>query len=72
MLVYIFLPVYNEEALLDNLLREIYDEFKKKNIQFNLVAVNDGSTDGTANVLEQYKTNHNLSLPSKNHYHDIF
>ena len=25
----------------------------------DLVAVNDGSTDGTANVLEQYKTNHN-------------
>ena len=55
-LVSIIVPVYNCEKYvaecLDSILRQTYENFE-------LIVVNDGSTDGTANILEAYSQSDN-------------
>tara|TARA_B110000483_G_scaffold183953_1_gene217579 strand:- start:76 stop:930 length:855 start_codon:yes stop_codon:yes gene_type:complete len=55
-MIWILLPAYNEEASLPKLLPKIIAEFKGRELKFNLVVVNDGSIDKTAEILESYKT----------------
>lgn len=49
----IVLPVFNEEAIIDKTIREIYDYAKSFIGNVEIIAVNDGSTDGTLRVLDQ-------------------
>lgn len=58
-MIWILLPAYNEEDSLPNLLPKIKEIFKEKNIDFRLVIVNDGSTDGTAKIISEYS----IALP---------
>ena len=51
----IIIPVYNEEHTIKKILEEVCD-FKKENSLYEIIIVNDGSTDQTLNVLEKNKT----------------
>ena len=46
--VYIILPIYNEDEVLDNVLSELRFFFK------NIIAINDGSTDNSRKIIEKY------------------
>lgn len=58
--VIIVLPVYNEAAGIESLLTSITEALEESNVPHAILAVNDGSTDGSAAVLERCAR----SLPS--------
>ena len=51
----IIVPCYNAEKYLDNLLESIYIQEVKQN-KFNTIFIDDGSTDGTWNILQEWKS----------------
>ncbi len=52
--VIVVLPAYNEEANIDNLLRRIFESLTDENLGFSVIVVNDGSSDRTQQILEEY------------------
>lgn len=53
-LVSIVIPCYNEEKNIDRTFDEILKVVKSLDYDFEIIAVNDGSKDGTWNVIKQY------------------
>ena len=53
-MIWIFLPAYNEEQALPKLLPKIDDTLKTHNQTYHMVVVDDGSTDQTPDILEEY------------------
>lgn len=51
----IVIPAYNEKESLPTLLRKIDDVVKQMNLQYEIVVVDDGSSDGTDAVLKELK-----------------
>lgn len=47
----VILPAYNEEAAIESTLDQLLDQFSSFNCQYEIIVVNDGSTDRTAEVL---------------------
>lgn len=50
--VSIVLPVYNEEGNLENLISDWSRKLSSKNVDFEFVVVEDGSTDSTKNIIK--------------------
>lgn len=61
MLVFV-LPAYNEEADIGNLLGSIAQRMKQLNLDYRVLVVNDGSTDGTVSVVESFAKKMPLAL----------
>ena len=56
----IIIPCYNQEDYLDDCLKSIFSQSFKR---FEVVCVNDGSTDNTLSILKKYKNNYsNLKI----------
>lgn len=53
-LLSIVLPVYNEELTLDDFFRSAISELKKLSLDFEMVFVNDGSVDRSAEIIKSY------------------
>ncbi|TXC81533.1 glycosyltransferase family 2 protein [Luteibaculum oceani] len=53
-MIYLLLPAYNEELSLPKLLPKIKTELQKHQLDYRMVVVNDGSTDSTAEILEDF------------------
>lgn len=49
----VILPALNEELNIEELVSEIRDYFKTRDIQYEIVIVNDGSTDGTGGIADR-------------------
>ncbi len=49
----IVIPARNEEEILEETVSELIKELKKENINYEIVLVNDNSTDNTKNVIEK-------------------
>ena len=47
----LIIPAYNEEGAIESTLDHILDQFSSCNCEFEIIVVNDGSTDGTGEVL---------------------
>lgn len=61
----IMVTAYNEEVNLPNLIRQTFQDAKKITTDFEIVVVNDGSSDNTASVVEALtKTYKNLRIIS--------
>jgi len=60
--VYYVLPAYNEEESLPNLLKRITNLNITHNVKVNVIVVNDGSTDKTAEVATKIKNNIHLTV----------
>jgi glycosyltransferase involved in cell wall biosynthesis len=59
----VVIPAYNEEKRLPKTLNEIFDYLSKKNFSFEVIVVNDGSKDKTAEIVrELMKRYPNLKL----------
>lgn len=52
--VIVVLPAYNEEANIGNLLRAISETLTRERLGFSIIVVNDGSSDRTGQILEEY------------------
>lgn len=57
-MISVFLPCYNEEKILESHITQVYQALKKLNIKFEIIIVNDGSTDNTSNIAEKLKKEH--------------
>lgn len=55
----IILPVYNAEKTVEKTILSI---IKQKKITFELIIINDGSNDGTSNILNKYSNNRNIKV----------
>ncbi len=53
-MIYVLLPAYNEEIALSLLLESFSKLFEEHKLSYKIVLVDDGSTDSTAGVAEQY------------------
>ncbi|MEW6610451.1 MAG: glycosyltransferase [Patescibacteria group bacterium] len=64
----IIVPVYNEEALIEENVHAIVDFFSARNIDWELIVVDDGSSDSTVQLLETAKMNYaSLKVVSIHH-----
>lgn len=54
----IVIPIMNEEDSVEELVRQIYDAMKKFNKPFELIFVDDGSTDKTLSLLKSLRKKH--------------
>jgi dolichol-phosphate mannosyltransferase len=52
--IIVVLPAYNEEANIGNLLRRIFESLTDEQLGFSVIVVNDGSSDRTQQILEEY------------------
>jgi dolichol-phosphate mannosyltransferase len=52
--IIVVLPAYNEEANIGNLLRRIFESLTDENFGFSIIVVDDGSSDRTHQILEEY------------------
>jgi dolichol-phosphate mannosyltransferase len=59
------MPVYNEEGCVADVIETWQESLQKLNIDYQMLILNDGSLDGTAEVLKRYATNRNLNIVSK-------
>lgn len=57
-LVSVVIPCINEEKNIDRTLDGLLEEAKKSHYNFEIIAVNDGSTDDTWSVMERYASKH--------------
>lgn len=48
----VIVPVYNEEAIIEFVVKEWLNTLNKLNIEYQIFVYNDGSTDNTGNILE--------------------
>jgi len=64
MKVSIVLPVYNEAEIIEKIISEFYNGIikKSKNIDFEFIIVEDGSDDGTKEILTRLRKKYNLKL----------
>jgi len=53
----IVIPAYNEEKNIEGVLRSIVDVFKRSNIDYEVLAVDNGSRDSTSKVIDLFKKN---------------
>jgi glycosyltransferase involved in cell wall biosynthesis len=54
----VVIPVYNEEESITRTLDRVFDSASALDSKFEVIVVNDGSTDNTLSILESYKVSH--------------
>ncbi|MCM8777008.1 MAG: glycosyltransferase family 2 protein [Candidatus Omnitrophica bacterium] len=56
--VSIIIPAYNEERRLGTTLEKVYNYFKNTGLLFEIIVVDDGSSDGTVNLVKNFSIDH--------------
>ena len=54
----VVIPAYNADRFISQLLDSLYNQEEVNYTDYEVVVVNDGSTDGTQNIVEEYMTAH--------------
>jgi glycosyltransferase involved in cell wall biosynthesis len=63
----VVLPVFEEEGTIQELIDELFNTLAEADISFEIIAVDDGSSDGTMNVLKQLKEKYHENLVVAQH-----
>lgn len=61
-MLYILLPIYNEEKTLDSLINNIDGCLKDNKLDYRIIACNDGSSDKSEEILEKLTNQINLEI----------
>lgn len=64
MKISLILPAYNEENLIKNTIIQCLDFFRQSEFKYELIVVNDGSTDRTEQIIRSFKEVIPVSYPS--------
>ena len=56
----VILPTLNEKGHILNLIKSISDIFKKRNLKYEIIVVDDHSTDGTIEIIQEFKEKNNF------------
>ena len=59
------IPVYNEEACIADVIESWLMKLAELGIDFQMLILNDGSRDGTADILKGYAANRNIEIVNK-------
>ena len=54
-MIYIFIPAFNEQESIKSLINSTITTLKEANLNFKILVINDGSTDRTESILEDFK-----------------
>ncbi|MGM0613693.1 MAG: glycosyltransferase family 2 protein [Bacteroidota bacterium] len=54
----VIMPVYNEEEIIETVVKDWHDQLTKLNIDFDIHAYNDGSKDGTLDILNSISSDY--------------
>ena len=54
----VVIPAYNEEECIESTIHEVVNVLRSSHVEFEVIVVDDGSTDGTASILKELR--HNL------------
>lgn len=65
-MISIVIPAYNEEERIEKTLHEVNDFFTKNQIIYEIIVVDDGSSDGTTNLIKRNFKNINIVSLKKN------
>jgi len=52
----IVIPAYNEEKRIEKTLKKVYEYFKGKKVEFEIIVVDDGSNDKTVEIVEKFSS----------------
>src|SRR3982751_2846745 len=66
----VLIPVYNERYYVGELLRRVLNVALPEGLERELIVVNDGSTDGTADVITQFAFEHPQGVQVFHHEHN--
>ena len=58
--IFVVLPAYNEEQALPFLLDSLIDNLSDERRDYSIIVVNDGSSDGTGEVVDSYAAHHSI------------
>lgn len=58
----IIIPTYNERENIQNLIEKVFQVLQEKNIQAEIIVVDDNSSDGTGKIAEELKANYDLQV----------
>jgi dolichol-phosphate mannosyltransferase len=61
-MIYILLPAYNESNCIEELVRRIDKSLKRKELKFQIIVYNDGSTDTTLDILKKLSKTFKLTI----------
>lgn len=70
MILSLVLPCFNEEATIERTVRDVVAWFRKANVEGEIIVVNDGSTDGSAAIVQALKRSF-PSLTLLRHEHNL-
>lgn len=62
----IVIPVYNEVKYINDIIKKVKMAVLPKNVDREIIIVDDGSTDGTLSIIESYNTDPQISIIRKN------
>ena len=60
--IQIIIPVYNGERYIDKCIRNIIDKVDDDQIEYEILIINDGSTDKTQDIISRYKSDSRLRV----------
>ena len=66
-MIFVLLPAYNEEVSLPKLLPQVKEAFETRNVDYQMLVVNDGSTDSTGDILNQFQQDEQYPLEVLTH-----
>ena len=64
-MISVLLPAYNEEEFIAEAVQSILDQ---SHIDFELIIINDGSTDNTPKILESFNDNRIIIINNEKNY----
>jgi len=65
-MISVIIPCYNEEKIISNSIQRIYNFFEEKQYIFEVVVINNASTDNTLEILNEINKNYQINILNEN------